>query len=205
MSKKLVIATRNRGKVIEFRRILDAISVGAVELVSIEEFAGLVDVEETGSTFAENALLKARYTAKMTGLPSLSDDSGLCIDALGGAPGIFSARWAGIHGDDKANVDKVLDELLSVPGEKRGAHFICVCALVMPDGREAITEGRFEGKILHSAIGDQGFGYDPIFSPHGFSISSAQMSAQEKDLLSHRGKALRAIAPHVMEMLGGLG
>ena len=205
MSKKLVIATRNNGKVVEFRRILDAISVGAVELVSIDEFAGLVDVEETGATFAENALLKARYTARMTGLASISDDSGLCIDALGGAPGIFSARWAGIHGDDKANVDKVLDELRALPDGERGAHFICVCALVMPDGRVAITEGRFEGKILHSAIGDQGFGYDPIFSPHGFSISSAQMSAQEKDLMSHRGKALRAIAPHVMEMLGGLG
>ncbi len=205
MPKKLVIATRNRGKILEFVRIFDELSVGALELVSIDEFAELVDVEETGATFAENALLKARYTAKMTGLPSLSDDSGLCIDALGGAPGIFSARWAGIHGDDRANVDKVLGELRAVPDGKRGAYFVCVCALVMPDGREVITEGRFEGKILHSSIGDQGFGYDPIFLPHGLSISSAQMSVQEKDLHSHRGKALRAIAPHVTEMLGGLG
>ncbi|MSO43318.1 MAG: RdgB/HAM1 family non-canonical purine NTP pyrophosphatase [Candidatus Planktophila sp.] len=205
MSKKLVIATRNAGKIIEFRRILEAVSAGAVELVGIDQFPDLVDVEETGTTFQENALLKARYTAKMTGLPSISDDSGLCIDALEGAPGIFSARWAGTHADDKANVEKVLDELSAVPDEKRGAYFICVAALVMPDGREEVAEGRFEGRILHSAIGDQGFGYDPIFAPLGMSISSAQMSADEKDACSHRGKSLRLIAPHVIEMLGGLG
>ena len=205
MSQKLVIATRNAGKILEFRRILDLISGGAVELVSIDQFPDLVDVEETGTTFEENALLKARYTAKMTGLPSISDDSGLCIDALGGAPGIFSARWAGTHGDDKANVVKVLDELSAVPDEMRGAYFICVAALVMPDGREVVAEGRFEGRILHKAIGDQGFGYDPIFAPSGMSISSAQMSPDEKDACSHRGKSLRAIAPHVIEMLGRLG
>ena len=205
MSKKLVIATRNSGKILEFRRILDAISEGAVELMGLDEFKNLVDVEETGETFEENALLKARYTAKMTGLPSISDDSGLCVDALGGAPGIFSARWAGAHGDDKANLEKVLEELQRVPDEKRGAHFICATALVMPDGREVVKEGRFEGRILSSPIGDQGFGYDPIFSPLGMQISSAQLSAEEKDAISHRGKSLRAIAPHVIEMLGGLG
>ena len=205
MSKKLVIATRNAGKILEFRRILDLISAGAVELVSIDQFPDLVDVEETGTTFEENALLKARYTAKMTGLPSISDDSGLCIDALGGAPGIFSARWAGTHGDDNANLEKVLDELRAVPDEMRGAYFICVAALVMPDGREEVAEGRFAGRILHRAIGDQGFGYDPIFAPSGMSISSAQMSPDEKDACSHRGKSLRAIAPHVIEMLGRLG
>ncbi|MEI7697532.1 MAG: RdgB/HAM1 family non-canonical purine NTP pyrophosphatase [Actinomycetes bacterium] len=205
MSKKLVIATRNAGKIAEFRRILDAISHSAVELVGLDEFKNLVDVEETGATFEENALLKARYTAKMTGLPSISDDSGLCIDALGGAPGIFSARWAGAHGNDKANLEKVLEDLENVPDEERGAHFICATALVMPDGREVVKEERFEGNILRSPIGDQGFGYDPIFSPLGMEISSAQMSAEEKDAVSHRGKSLRAIAPHVIEMLGGLG
>ena len=205
MSKKLVIATRNAGKIAEFRRILDAISDGAIDLVGIDQFPDLVDVEETGSTFEENALLKARYTAAMTGLPAISDDSGLCIDALGGSPGIFSARWAGRHGNDKANLEKVLDELKEVTDEDRGAHFICVAALVMPDGREKVTEGRFEGTILYSAIGDQGFGYDPIFLPRGMSISAAQLSAEEKDAISHRGKSLRAIAPHVIEMLGGLG
>jgi XTP/dITP diphosphohydrolase len=204
MSNKLVIATRNAGKIIEFRRILDAISSGAIDLIGIDQFPDLIDVEETGTTFEENALLKARYTAKMTGLPSISDDSGLCIDALGGAPGIFSARWAGKHGDDKANVEKVLDELKDVPDSKRGAYFICVAALVMPDGREQLAQGRFEGNILRAPVGNQGFGYDPIFAPLGMSISSAEMSAQEKDAVSHRGKSLRAIAPHVIEIFGGL-
>jgi len=205
VSKKLVIATRNAGKILEFRRILDAISEGAIELLGIDQFPDLIDVEETGSTFEENALLKARYTAKMTGLPAISDDSGLCIDALGGAPGIFSARWAGQHGNDKANLEKVLDELKEVTDENRGAQFICFAALVLPDGREKVAEGRFEGTILYRAIGDQGFGYDPIFQPLGMSISSAELSAEEKDAVSHRGKSLRAIAPHVIEMLGGLG
>ncbi|CAB4931668.1 unannotated protein [freshwater metagenome] len=204
MSNKLVIATRNAGKIVEFRRILDSISAGAIELIGIDQFPELADVEETGATFEENALLKARYTAKMTGLPALSDDSGLCIDFLGGAPGIFSARWAGTHGDDKANTYKVLDELEDVPDEDRGAYFICVAALVLPGGREEIAEGRFAGRILRTPIGEQGFGYDPIFAPIGMSISSAQMSADEKDAVSHRGKALRAIAPHVIEILEGL-
>lgn len=205
MVHKLVIATRNAGKITELRRILDSLSDGAIELVGVDQFPDLVDVQETGSTFKENSLLKATYTAAMTGLPSIADDSGICIDALGGAPGIFSARWAGVHGNDKANVEKVLDELKDVPDYKRGAHFICVAALAMPDGREMVEEGLFHGRILRAPIGDQGFGYDPIFSPLGMSISSAQMSADEKDLVSHRGKSLRALAPHVMEMLGVLG
>ena len=205
MVHKLVIATRNAGKITELRRILDSLSDGAIELVGVDQFPDLVDVQETGSTFKENSLLKATYTAAMTGLPSIADDSGICIDALGGAPGIFSARWAGVHGNDKANVEKVLDELKDVPDYKRGAHFICVAALAMPDGREMVEEGLFHGRILRAPIGDQGFGYDPIFSPLGMSISSAQMSADEKDLVSHRGKSLRALAPHVIEMLGELG
>ncbi len=205
MSNKLVIATRNPGKVQEFRRILDALSAGAVELISIDHFPDLIDVEETGSTFEENALLKATYTARMTGLPSISDDSGLCVDALGGAPGIFSARWAGVHGEDKANLEKVLDELKAVPEGARGAHFICVSAFVLPDGRQWLGQGRFDGSIGHSPIGDQGFGYDPIFIPLGMQKSSAQMSAAEKDFVSHRGKSLRAIAPNVIEIIGGLG
>ena len=202
--KRLVIATRNPGKIVEFRRILNELSDGAVELIGADEFPDLVDVEETGTTFAENALLKARYTAKVTGLPAIADDSGLCVDALNGNPGLFSARWAGVHGNDTANVAKVLDELAEVADAKRGAHFICVAALVMPDGREALAEGFFHGRILRAPVGDNGFGYDPIFSPLGMSISSAQLNAEEKDAISHRGKSLRAIAPHVMEMLAGL-
>ena len=201
----LVLATRNQGKIREFRRILDAISQGAINLVGLEEFPHTTDVEETGKTFKENALLKAHSVCKETGLPAIADDSGLCVDALNGAPGIFSARYAGVHGDDQANNLKLLKELESIPEEKRGAHFTCAAALVLPDGREHVSEEIFEGSILYAPIGDQGFGYDPLFRPQGFSISSAQMSAEEKDSISHRGKSLRAIAPDVISLLTSLG
>ena len=205
MSHKLVLATRNQGKITEFRRILDALAPGAIQLIGVDQFPDLVDVDETGSTFEENSLLKARYTCQETGLPAIADDSGLCVDALNGDPGIFSARWAGSHGNDQANLEKVLDQLKDVPDEKRTAHFMCVASLVLPDGREQVAEGRFEGHILHAPVGENGFGYDPIFQPLGLSISSAQMSAEEKDLVSHRGKSLRSIAPHVIQLLGSLG
>ena len=201
----LVLATRNQGKIREFRRILDAISNGAINLVGLEEFAHTTEVEETGSTFKENALLKARSICAETGLPAIADDSGLCVDALDGAPGIYSARYAGVHGDDQGNNAKLLRELANVPEGKRSAHFTCAAALVLPDGREHVTEEIFEGSILFAPIGDQGFGYDPLFRPEGLSISSAQMSADEKDLISHRGKSLRAIAPHVISLLTPLG
>lgn len=205
MSQRLVLATRNQGKIIELRRILDAISNGAIELVSVEQYPEIPDVEETGSTFEENALLKAVAISKATGLSAIADDSGLCVDALGGAPGIFSARYAGKHGDDNANLNKVLVELQGVEDTNRSAHFTCVTALVMPDGRKVTKMGEFHGFIAHAPVGDFGFGYDPIFIPQGSSITSAQMSAQEKDLVSHRGISLRAIAPHVIELLGTLG
>lgn len=205
MSHKLVLATRNQGKITEFRRILDALAPGEIELVGVDQFPDLVDVEETGSTFEENSLLKARYTSHATGLPAIADDSGLCVDALNGDPGIYSARWAGAHGDDLANIVKVLEQLKDVEDEKRGAYFMCVASLVLPDGRERVAEGRFDGHILREPVGENGFGYDPIFQPLGFTISSAQMSAEEKDLLSHRGKSLRQIAPHVIELLTSLG
>ena len=204
MSHKLVLATRNQGKITEFRRILDELAPGQIELIGIDQFPDLVDVDETGSTFEENSLLKSRYTCAATGLPAIADDSGLCVDFLNGDPGIFSARWAGNHGNDQANIEKLLEQLKDVPDNKRTAHFICVASLVMPDGREQIAEGRFEGHILDAPVGENGFGYDPIFQPLGLSISSAQMSAQEKDLVSHRGKSLRAIAPHVIQMLASL-
>ena len=205
MSHKLVLATRNQGKITEFRRILEELAPGQIELIGVDQFPYLVDVDETGSTFEENSLLKARYTCQATGLPAIADDSGLCVDFLKGDPGIFSARWAGNHGNDQANIEKLLEQLKHVPDDKRTAHFTCIASLVMPDGREQIAEGRFEGHILHAPVGENGFGYDPIFQPQGLSISSAQMSAQEKDLVSHRGKSLRAIAPHVIQMLASLG
>jgi XTP/dITP diphosphohydrolase len=205
MSHKLVLATRNQGKITEFRRILDELAPGHIELIGVDQFPDLVDVDETGLTFEENSLLKSRYTCLATGLPAIADDSGLCVDFLKGDPGIFSARWAGIHGNDQANIEKLLEQLKDVPDSNRTAHFTCVASLVMPDGRVQIAEGRFEGHILHDPVGENGFGYDPIFQPLGLSISSAQMSAQEKDLVSHRGKSLRSIAPHVIQMLASLG
>jgi XTP/dITP diphosphohydrolase len=205
VSHKLLLATRNKGKIVEFRRILDALAPGEIELVGLDQFPDLHDVDETGTTFEENALLKAREMSEATGLPAIADDSGLCVDALNGDPGIFSARWAGSHGDDKANIEKVLNQLKDVPEEKRTAYFICVAALYLPDGRTHCEEGRFYGTILRSPVGENGFGYDPIFQPEGLSISSAQMSSEEKDAMSHRGKSLRAIAPHVMKALKTLG
>ena len=202
---KLLLATRNKGKIEEFRRILDDIAAGQIELVGLDQFPNLHDVDETGSTFEENALLKAWEMCEASGIPAIADDSGLCIDYLNGEPGIFSARWAGTHGDDRANTQKALYSLADVPDEKRSAHFTCVAALALPDGRTHVEEARFEGWILHEPIGDQGFGYDPIFRPDGYAISSAQMSAEAKDAISHRGKSLRAIAPHVITLLNSLG
>ena len=204
MHSKLVLATRNPGKIVEFRRILEELHPRLIELVRLEHFPELEDVEETGVTFHENALLKARTTCQKTGLPAIADDSGLCIDALDGAPGVLSARWSGVHGNDGANIEKVLGQLGATPEVERGAHFTCVTAFVMPDGRESTAEGILSGEILRGPIGSHGFGYDPIFLPEGSQLSLAQMDAQKKDLISHRGQSLRAIAPLVAAMLGAL-
>ena len=201
----LLLATRNKGKIEEFRRILDSVAPGEIELVGLEKFPELHDVVEDGETFEENALKKAREMSLATGIPAIADDSGLCVDFLGGDPGIFSARWAGDHGNDVANTEKVLEQLRDVPADKRGAHFTCVAALYLPDGRSHCEQADFRGSLLFAPIGEQGFGYDPIFQPEGYSISSAQMSAEEKDAISHRGKSLRAIAPHVITLLRSLG
>jgi XTP/dITP diphosphohydrolase len=205
MPHTLLLATRNKGKIEEFRRILDAVAPGEINLVGLEKFPDLHDVAEDGKTFEENALKKAREMSLATGIPAIADDSGLCVDFLEGDPGIFSARWSGEHGNDLANTEKVLEQLRDVPADKRGAHFTCVAALYLPDGRSHCEEAHFRGSILFSPIGEHGFGYDPIFQPEGYSLSSAQMSAEEKDAISHRGKSLRAIAPHVITLLRSLG
>ena len=193
---RLVLATKNPGKVIEFERILAEFGAKDLEVVGLDKFPEIGDIEETGMTFEENALLKARTICKLTGLSALADDSGICVDALDGAPGLFSARYSG--NGDVANNEKLLHELRDVPDEKRGAYFICVAAYVRPDGFEQVAEGRFYGSILRQVIGDGGFGYDPLFKPDGMELSSAQLSAAEKDAISHRGKAMRAIAPYII-------
>jgi len=205
MSHTLLLATRNKGKIEEFGRILEAVAPGQINLVGLDQFPEIHDVVEDGASFEENALKKAREMSIATGLAAIADDSGLCVDHLGGDPGIYSARWAGLHGDDAANIEKVLDQLRDVPDEKRGAHFTCVAALYLPDGRSHCEAGEFQGTILRTPRGDKGFGYDPIFLPHGFTQSSAEMSAEAKDAISHRGKSLRAIAPHVITLLKSLG
>ena len=193
---RLVLATKNPGKVIEFERILAEFGAIDLEVVGLNRFSEIGDIEETGKTFEENALLKARTICKLTGLPALADDSGICVDALNGAPGLYSARYSGQG--DAANNEKLLNELRDVPDEKRSAYFICVAAYVRPDGLEQVAEGRFYGSILRQVIGDGGFGYDPLFKPEGMELSSAQLSAAEKDAISHRGKAMRAIAPYII-------
>lgn len=193
---KLVLATKNSGKVIEFRRILSDLGATNLEVVGLDEFPEIGDIEETGKTFEENSLLKARTICKLTGLPAIADDSGICVDALGGAPGLYSARYSGQG--DTANNEKLLAEMANVPDENRGAYFICVAAYVRPDGFERVEEGRFYGKILHQSKGSGGFGYDPLFQPEGLNCSSAELSAEEKDAISHRGKAMRAIAPYII-------
>jgi XTP/dITP diphosphohydrolase len=197
---KVVLATRNAGKLLELHRILDAAGLD-IQLVGMDAFPDVPDVVETGATFVDNALLKARAAYEATGLLAVADDSGLAVDALNGMPGVLSARWAGRHGDDKANLDLVLGQLTDVPDERRGAAFICAAAAVGPDGAEAVAEGLMEGVLIREPRGTNGFGYDPIFLPYGFEVTTAQMSDADKDAISHRGKAFRAMAPLLAELL----
>ena len=193
---QLVLATKNQGKLVEFRRILEELDAANLDVLGLDSFPEIGDIEETGNTFQENSLLKARTISKITGLAALADDSGICVDALDGAPGIYSARYSGKG--DVANNQKLLAELIEVPDEKRTAYFICIAAFVRPDGFEKLSEGRFYGKILHEVRGSGGFGYDPLFQPNGLSCSAAELSAKQKDAISHRGIALRAIAPYII-------
>jgi XTP/dITP diphosphohydrolase len=198
---RLVLATANRHKLIELTRILAAGHVD-VELCGLADFPGAPEVQETGSTFAENALLKARAVAEFTALPAVADDSGLCADALNGMPGVLSARWSGRHGDDAANLRLVLAQVSDVPQERRGAQFVCAAALVLPDGREHVSEGVLRGSLAREPRGQNGFGYDPIFEPENSTLTTAEMDPADKDRISHRGKALRALAPVIAALLG---
>jgi len=198
---RLVLATANRKKLAELTRILAAGHVD-VELTGLDGFPGAPEVAETGATFAANALLKARAIAAFTGLPAVADDSGLCADALNGMPGVLSARWAGRHGDDEANLRLLLGQLADVPDERRGANFTSAAALVLPGGREHVTEGVMRGVLVREPRGTGGFGYDPIFVAEGMTCTNAELDGSAKDAISHRGKALRALAPVIAALLG---
>lgn len=188
MNRRIVLASSNRGKLAEFNALLADSGITVVSQTSL----AIDDAEETGLSFVENALLKARHATQVSGLPALADDSGLCVDHLHGAPGLYSARYAGGHGDSAANNMKLLRELDGVPAEKRGAFFICALVLLLraDDPSPLIVEGRWHGRILESPRGTQGFGYDPLFLPDGQQLSAAELDPAQKNRLSHRGQAL---------------
>jgi len=200
MAAQVVLATKNRHKLDELHRILGGAGLD-VELLGIDAFPDLPDIPETESSFAANALLKAREIARITGLPAIADDSGLCVDALNGMPGIFSARWSGRHGDDAANLALLLGQLSDVPDRRRTAAFHCAAAIALPDGTERVVEGTIDGVIIREPRGMNGFGYDPVFVPLGREVTTAEMPSEEKDAISHRGRALEALAPVVRELL----
>ena len=203
--RKIVLATQNSGKIAEFERLL-ADFVTDVQVLGLRDFPDMPDIAETGTSFIENSLLKARGLCEFTNLPTLADDSGLCIDFLNGDPGIYSARWSGNHGDDSANIAKVLLQLDGVAMGDRSAHFICEVALVFPIGHkhqnlEVIESGRLDGVITLSPRGTAGFGYDPIFQPAGEALTLGEFTHGKKDEISHRGIAMRAIAPRILDLL----
>jgi XTP/dITP diphosphohydrolase len=198
--RKLVLATHNSGKIKEFERLL-AEFVSDVQVLGLKDFPDMPEIAETGKTFIENSLLKAHGICEFTNLPTLADDSGLCIDYLNGDPGIYSARWAGVHGDDAANIEKVLSQLEGVQPSARSAHFVCEVALVFPIGHELTESGKLSGFITPSPRGTAGFGYDPIFQPIGSELTLGELAHGEKDKISHRGIAMRAIAPRILEAL----
>lgn len=194
--RQLVLASQNPGKLEELRRILAGLDV---ELLDAAQ-AGLGDVDETGETFQENALLKARSGASASGLWCVADDSGLVVDALGGAPGVRSARYAGAHGDDAANLGLLLERMEGVA--ERRARFLCAAALVGPSGQELSTTGLLEGTLTATPCGTGGFGYDPVFVPLGYTLTTAELPPEEKDAISHRGQAFRALRPLIERALG---
>ncbi len=197
---KLLLATRNAKKLDELRRILEAESVTGVEVVGLDVVPEFPEAPETGETFEANAVAKAADAARATGLPSVADDSGLAVDALNGMPGVLSARWAGGHGDDQANLDLLLGQLRDVPDERRGAAFVSAAALVRPSGGEVVVRGEWRGALTREERGSNGFGYDPIFVPEGDTRTSAELTSEEKDADSHRGRALRLLLPHLREL-----
>ncbi|UOX88887.1 RdgB/HAM1 family non-canonical purine NTP pyrophosphatase [Amycolatopsis sp. FBCC-B4732] len=197
---KLLLATRNAKKLGELRRILEAEGISGIEVLGLADVPSFPEAPETAPDFEGNAVAKARDAVAATGLPAIADDSGIAVDALNGMPGVLSARWSGKHGDDEANLDLVLGQLGDVPDERRGAQFVCAAVLVLPSGEETVVRGEWRGSLVRARRGTNGFGYDPIFRPDGESRTSAEMEPAEKDALSHRGRALRALLPALREL-----
>ena len=219
MAVRLLVASRNAKKLAELRRVLDAAGIEGIDPVGLDDVPAFAEEPEDGATFSENARIKAMAGWRATGLPCLADDSGLAVDALNGMPGVLSARWAGRHGDDAANNALLLAQLADVPDERRGAAFVSACALVgpgVPDGLHTsdgsgalgghgdlgvfVAEGRWPGRVLREPRGEGGFGYDPIFLPEGADRAAAELGPQEKDAASHRGRALRELAPALRQL-----
>jgi XTP/dITP diphosphohydrolase len=188
---RVLLASRNAHKLAELRRIVAPLV--DVEVLGLDDVTAFAEVPESGATFAENALIKAREAHRKTGLITVADDSGLCVDALNGMPGVLSARWAGGAHNDEANLRLVLDQLADVPDGRLGAKFVCAAALV--DGGEQVVHGTMRGRLVRAPRGSNGFGYDPIFVPDGYDVTSAELTDDAKDAISHRGRALRALAP----------
>jgi XTP/dITP diphosphohydrolase len=196
---RLLVASRNRKKLAELRRVLDSAQLSMLTLVSLDEVSPFDESPESGATFEDNALIKARDGFAATGLPTVADDSGLEVAALNGMPGVLSARWSGTHGDDAANTALLLAQLRDVPDERRGAAFVSACALVSPTG-EVVVRGEWPGVIAREARGVGGFGYDPVFIADGYDCTAAELSPSEKDAVSHRGRALAQLVPALKEL-----
>ncbi len=207
MSTQVFLASRNAKKLLEMRRILVDL-VPDVEVLGLDDVAPYDEPAETEPTFEGNALLKAHAGVEATGLPSIADDSGLCVDALNGMPGVLSARWSGSGKDDAANNALLLEQLADVPEERRGAHFTCAVAFAYPIGAGGVAEhvvhGEMPGRVIRETRGAGGFGYDVLFVAEGGDRTSAELTVEEKDAISHRGKAIREIAPYVADVLTGL-
>lgn len=201
---RVLLASRNAKKLDELRRILAAQKISGIEVVGLDALPPFAEAPETGATFEDNALAKARDAVAATGLPSVADDSGLTVDALNGMPGVLSARWSGRHGNDRANLELLLSQLSDVPDDRRGAAFVCAVALVTPDGAETVVHGHWPGTIAREPRGTNGFGYDPIFTPAGHARTSAELPSREKDTISHRAQALRLLLPHLAALTGGV-
>jgi XTP/dITP diphosphohydrolase len=198
-----LVASRNRKKLAELRRVLDAAGVAGLTLLSLDDVEPFDEAPETGATFEDNALTKARDAFRASGRPSVADDSGLEVDALNGMPGVLSARWSGRHGHDAANTALLLAQIGDVPDERRGAAFVSACALVYRPGdarKEIVVRGVWPGAIVREPRGDGGFGYDPVFLPEGSSRTAAELSPADKDAVSHRGRALALLLPALREL-----